>query len=525
MFNNNDSSQWYKTFSESTSIYDMLKRSVEHFSDSPLFIIEKTSGKIKTISFSACSKYIDAFSHKLMAEGIINKKVALIGDFSFEWFVAFFSIMKLFNTVIPMRSDIIPEELHNNIDLVGLDCIICADNIEKMCREELSQTYTFSTVTAPYESKNTSVSEINYNENAMIILTSGTTEQSKAVMLSHMNIISDTLHIINVLGKNAFNSDDRLLSFLPPYHMFQIMAGMIVELYYGVKICISHNKLNAFSIFEPSIFIAVPEIIDGIHKKIMHMINDKNILLSKLTSNRKMQRKKIEKLLGSKLKAIISGGAATSAELLNAFNELGISILPAYGMTECSPLVSASTFDNHKPGSVGKVNTTNYCEVKIKNNEILVRGDIVFKGYYNNPKISSESFDEGWFRTGDLGNIDDDGYLYITGRLKNLIILADGNNISPEYIESVLIQQENVNDAFVYAKKNNKAVLINADVILSDNISEEEKKYISEQLIRDINLKLPAYSHLSKINIVTEQFHRNSLGKKIRYQLSGGAQQ
>lgn len=525
MVNNNDQSQWYKTFSQSTSMYDMFQRSVQRYSDNSLFIIETPSRKINTVSFSECSKYVDNFAGRLMKDGIINKKAALIGEFSLEWFIAFFAVLKLFNTVVPMRSDIISEELHNNIDLTGIDCIICSDELEEMCKKECDNIYTFKSMLIPYETDVTEKPDISYNDNAMIVLTSGTTEQSKAVLLTHKNLISGTLHTVNVFGKDSFTTDDRLLSFLPPHHMFQIMAGMIIELYYGISICISFNKLNAFTTFEPSIFIAVPEIIEGLHKKVMHLINDKNELLSKLISNRKSQRKKTEKVFGSKLKAILSGGAATNNELLDSFDKLGIKILTAYGMTECSPLISASTFEANKYGAVGRVNTTPYCQVKIKNEEILVRGDIVFNGYYNNDKAECEAFDGDWFRTGDMGYIDDDGYLFITGRLKNLIILSDGNNISPEYIESVLIEQKEVDDALVYAQKNNKAVMLNADVILSDNIGDYDKNAVSEQLMKYINAKLPAYSHLSKINIVTEQFRRNSLGKKVRYQMAGGVQQ
>lgn len=524
MVNNNDQSQWYKTFSQSTSMYDMFQRSVQRYSDNSLFIIETPSRKINTISFSECSKYVDNFANRLMKDGIVNKKAALIGEFSLEWYIAFFAVLKLFNTVVPMRSDIISEELHNNIDLTDIDCIICSDELEEICKKECDKIYTFKTTLIPYETDITEKPDICYNDNAMIVLTSGTTEQSKAVLLTHKNLISGTLHTVNVFGKDSFNTDDRLLSFLPPHHMFQIMAGMIIELYYGISICISFNKLNAFTTFEPSIFIAVPEIIEGLHKKIVHILNDKNELLSKLISPRKTQRKKIEKAFGSNLKAIISGGAATSKELLRSFEELGITILTAYGMTECSPLISANTFEANKYGAVGKVNTSPYCQVKIKNEEILVRGDIVFNGYYND-KNPCEIFDDGWFHTGDIGHIDDDGYLFITGRLKNLIILSDGNNISPEYIESVLIAQDEVNDALVYAQKNNKAVLLNADVILSDNIGENDKTAVSEQLMKHINMQLPAYSHLSKINIVTEQFRRNALGKKVRYQMAGGVQQ
>lgn len=521
MNNNDDWLQWYKNFSKSTSIYDMFQRSVHKYYDNSLFIIEMPNHKIKKVSFYYCSKKVNNFAYRLMKNGIINKKVALIGDFSLEWFVAFFSLSKLFNTVVPMRSDIISEELHKNIELTDIDCIICADALEEMCRKECDKVYTLSTTLTSFETGITIKTDISYNDNAMIVLTSGTTEQNKAVLLSQKNLISGTLHTINAFGKDTFNTDDKLLSFLPPHHMFQIMAGMIIELYYGASICLSNNKLNAFATFEPSFFIAVPEIVDGLHKKVMNMINNKNKLLSKLLPNRKIQRKIIEKAFGSNLKAIISGGAAISNELLHSFKEQGITILTGYGMTECSPIISANTFEANKFGTVGKVNTSPYCQVKIKNNEILVRGDIVFKGYYNYKGLC-DVFDNDWFRTGDIGYIDNDGYLYITGRLKNLIILSDGNNVSPEYIESVLIAQEEVNDALVYAQKNNKAILLNADVILSDNISENDKTAVSEKLIKYINMQLPAYSHLSKINIVTEQFRKNAIGKKIRYHMADG---
>jgi Long-chain acyl-CoA synthetases (AMP-forming) len=320
---------------------------------------------------------------------------------------------------------------------------------------------------------------------------------------------------------------------LPPYHMFEVTTGFLTPLFYGGAICFSKDKnfKNVFSKYTPSALMVVPSILDGFykqmligqgkkHKYIMSLIFISKLLLLVNIDTRGCLFKKIQKAFGGKLKMMVCGGAEVKDEVVKLFDDFGINVLVGYGITECSPIVSCNRSDMKRRGSVGIVVPEKFCEVHILNNEVLVKGTIVFSGYYNNQEATINSFDKGWFRTGDLGYFDKQGFLYIIGRTKNLIVLPDGNKVSPEEIENEFLKSQIVDSILVYEEKVKKGTQLIAAIY--PNISNFEKDEIDvlealNTLKDSINKNNPAYKRISRINVLSAPFETTALGKIKRY--------
>lgn len=508
--------KWFNYCSNSSSLYELFERVVARYGSATMISFENGNG-ICNVAYSEAYKIIEGFAGYLSGLNLREKKIGVVGTMCPQWVYSFFAIMKLGGTVIPLPTDITAEMLISEIAFLGIESVICTDELSERCSKSCDNVIPFSIILeVSAEGYSTYTVKKHITSTAMIVLTSGTTSLSKSVTLTHKNIISDLSHCILMLGKKFAIPGEKVLSFLPPWHMFQITC-MILELFYGLEICLTQNTVNAFRMFKPHYFIAVPEILEGINKKFTNSIFYKNALLHRISSTRIIKNIIRTKFFGGKLKVIVCGAASTNTRLIDDFMKMGISVICGYGMTECSPVISVNSLEANRIGSVGCVNRDQYCEVKLQGTEVLVRGDIVFNEYYKDKKSTSELFDNGWLCTGDLGYIDDDGFLFITGRKKNLIILSDGNNISPEFIESCLRAEDEICDALVYAKRVSKATLLCADVILSQseklsNDSEQLKK-----ILYRVNSRLPKFSHLSQINIVKDDFKKTSLGKTVRY--------
>ena len=310
--------------------------------------------------------------------------------------------------------------------------------------------------------------EINPEEMRMLIFTSGTTDKSKGVMLSHKNICHDIMGVSQLL---TADNRDNILSILPLHHTYECTAGFLTMVYLGVSIgfCegLRHISKNIQE-YKPSIIMSVPLILENVYNKIEKKAKKENKylkfrfglfiapLLAKL-GIKDIQRKlfnEVHQNLGGRLRLIISGASALNPKISKAFRAMGFNLLQGYGLTECSPIVSVNRLEKYKDGSVGLPLAG--VEVKIldpgrdKIGEILVRGDNVMIGYYRNEEATREVLKDGWLHTGDYGRIDKDGFLYITGRKKNVIVTKNGKNIYPEDIELYLNQSPHILESLVY---------------------------------------------------------------------------
>jgi len=367
--------------------------------------------------------------------------------------------------------------------------------------------------------------EIEPQATAALLYTSGTTGKPKGVMLSHRNLASDAVAAcqhVGIFGNNML--------VLPLHHSFGFVAAVCSMLLKGSEICISSSlkrTVSDLTKFKPSNMFLVPLFVETFYKKIWEtakkqgkdkllkrMIGVSNVLLKAGIDVRRLLFSSIITSLGGNLKLIVSGGAPLDVKYVEGFRDIGINILNGYGITECSPIVSVNRNEYYRDGSVGLVLPC--CEVKIAapdedgHGDICVKGDSVMQGYYGNEQATSETFDGEWFITGDIGYMDEDGFLYISGRRKNLIILNNGKNVYPEEIEEELLHIEYIKEAVVYAEDNT----IIAEVYL-DTEKMPDCAGLLDQDIINLNKTLPVYKNIGKTRIRDVEFPKTTT-KKIK---------
>ena len=375
---------------------------------------------------------------------------------------------------------------------------------------------------------------------ASLIFTSGTTGTSKGVMLSHKNITSSVNDCVDVVD---FTPDSTFVSVLPMNHSYEVTTEQLALCLIGGSTYLNDsikNALRNFQNFKPNSLILVPLFAETIHKRIWNEIRKKGIekkvrtamklsgAMKKLGIDvRAKLFKDIHKALGGKVTNIVCGGAALSPEITRDFMAWGIVVQEGYGITECSPLVAVNRYGKVKPGSVGPA--VPGCHVKIDasngetTGEIMVKGNNVMMGYYNNPDATAEVLSEdGWFRTGDLGYIDNEGFIYITGRKKNLIILSNGKNIFPEELEEHLSHEDIVCESVVIGRTNlegNIAItaVIYPDPELTKGLTPEEIDEKVKEAVMNTNKRLPTFKHIQGYEVRDTEFEKTTTKKIKRF--------
>ena len=384
--------------------------------------------------------------------------------------------------------------------------------------------------------------KIDVNKLASIVFTSGTTGKGKGVMLSQANIGLDM-----TLGMYNFDITRKTLHVLPPHHTFGSTVNYVGHLSQGCEVYISSGlKYVSDEIREqqPTHLILVPAFLEVMNRKIWttaRKTGKEGLLKAMMKVSDCLRKVGIDlrkKLFGSvlaafggKLELVICGGAKLDEEIIKTFDSLGITILNGYGITECAPLISANRNKYRKPGSVGTPILA--CRVKIDNpdengeGEICVKGPNVMLGYYNNPEATAEVFDkDGYFHTGDYGRLDEEGWIYITGRKKNLIILSNGKNVYPEEIEADLQKVEGVNEVVVYAgesKVQKDKITIVAEIfpdadLLADKGITDPQAYFEEQ-VKILNAKMPSYKAVKRVKLRDVEFQKNTSRKITRFSI------
>lgn len=325
---------------------------------------------------------------------------------------------------------------------------------------------------------------------SVVVQSSGTTSISKGVMLSQNNILTDM-----VAGMREYDYPKGAIYYkvLPYQHLFGLVADLLGPLYSGGTICYSNDSINLFNylnIFKPT-HLNLPPVIVSIIKKMLLNGSD------------------LERITGGRLKKIMCAGATIDQECILFLKKYGINVFVAYGLTECSPCISMNSDTNHKNGSVGKI--LECVRVKIEDNEIVVSGDTVMLGYWNDQKATNKVCKDGWLKTGDLGYIDNEGFLYLTGRKSNLIVFEDGTKLSPENFESKINSISGVKECMVYSVKKNERTTINVKVVV-----ETDQDFQVRNKIERIACKMQLNSRLGKIEFTNNELQKNNLGKIIR---------
>lgn len=533
----------------------------EHYSDK----------EVKRVSFTQWRDDVRSIGTELIARGLREKTIALIGENSYGWCCSFFAIMAIGSVVVPVDKDLNIDDIKGIIDTTESEALIFGKASEDKISEILSNKG-FSTVSKLFSiadsSKIADIQEvtslnslivagakryadgdnsyydykIDTNKLASIVFTSGTTGKGKGVMLSQANIGLDM-----TLGMYNFDITKKTLHVLPPHHTFGSTVNYVGHLSQGCEVYISSGIKHVSDEIreqQPTHLILVPAFLEVMNKKIWAaarkggkegllkgMMALSNFLRKFGIDIRRTLFKSVLTPFGGKLEMIICGGAKLDEDIIRTFDSIGITVLNGYGITECAPLISANRNKYQKPGSVGTPILA--CRVKIDNpdengeGEICVKGPNVMLGYFNNPEATAEVFDkDGYFHTGDYGRLDEEGWIYITGRKKNIIILSNGKNIYPEELEADLQKIEGVSEVVVYAgesKVQKDKITIVAEIypdfdLLKARGVENPQSYFDDQ-VKLINSKLPVYKAIKCVKLRDTEFQKNTSRKIVRFSI------
>ena len=485
-------------------------------------------GGVVSKTYKELEKDINAIAAWLVKRGCFGKHIAIIGSTSYYWLATFLGVACSTNVIIPIDKMLTENEMLNLLVMGDVDMVFLSSEHEEMQRliveadNKVTEVVCFSGTKFRdiLCTESVELPKIDPDALAEILFTSGTTGMSKGVMLSQRNIVSNINDIYEMNIMQNVKCDPIVMSVLPIHHTYELTVDNLGMLCRGAVICINDKLENIvlnLNRFKPAVILVVPAIAEAFYKKVAEGIasgsNKRKVAIAKkicgalnvvkIDARRKLFKSIINKF-GGNLTNIVVGGAALRPEVAEVFEEFGVNMYQGYGLTECAPLVSTNCPKENKIGSVGK--PVSYMDVKFDNGEILVKGDGVMLGYYKNPEATAEVMTEdGWFRTGDIGYLDNEGYLYITGRCKNLIILDNGKNIYPEELETSLMTVEGVKDVMVYE---NKGKLCAACQPVDIN-NKEIKKSIKLG-VKKINSLLPPYKRIVALDLIARDFPKTT---------------
>lgn len=490
------------------------------------------NGNEITRTYSKFRSDINALGTYFHYNGFENARVAVIGENSYYWILTYFATVIGGNVVVPVDRDLTVDAIINVLTDSGAKVFVHTDTYNKMLDEIVEATGVktinvkelenlISEGNALLEKGEDKYLKAEIDDDAMstLIYTSGTTGKPKGVMLSQRNIIRNACIVMdyeNITGTTML--------VLPIHHTFGFTASVVAVMIFGYPIAINTSLrtfLPELSTYKPQSVYVVPMFIEAIYKKVWKTIEDKKLtktfkaLIKTSNALRKIGidlRKKLFKTVtdsfGGNLSLLVSGGAPLDPVYVKFFDAIGVTLINGYGITECSPIVAVNPLDSPRNGSVGLVLPET--EVKIidkdenGNGEICVKGIGVMLGYYKNEEATNEAFEGEWFKTGDLGHLDDDNYLYISGRKKNLIILNNGKNIYPEEIEEMIMRIPEVIEVVVYSEN---------DVMTAEIYTENNQAV--DSAIRELNKTLPNYKAIKNIKFRDTEFEKTTT-KKIK---------
>ena len=552
----------------------MLETSVELFPDNVAFWQKFKKGEPYTpITFRQTLEDVNALGTALISRGLKNKKIGVIGENSYFWAISYLAVACGVGVVVPLDKELSAGELEQLVEQSGISCVLMSSKYKLTFKSMLDRkvgNLEFLVDTGA-ESSNDRVyayrelisegknllslgdrayldAEIDPEALGVLLFTSGTTGVSKGVMLSHRNLCSEIM-LAPLLIK--YTQDDIFFSVLPLHHTYECTCGFLVSIYRGSSIgyCegLKYIQKNLQEL-KPTIFCGVPLIFDNLHNAIMKNVRKqgKEALVTRIMKVGRFTERfgiglpkallgKIRDVFGGRMRLLVSGGAAIRPEIMRFFNDLGFIMIQGYGLTECAPLAAAIPTEKkyYNYDSVGRV--MEQVEVKIIDKdeegigEICLKGPNVMMGYYNNPEETEKSLIDGWFHTGDLGYIDKQKYIYITGRKKNVIITANGKNVYPEELENYLDESLFVSESMVWAgddgNGNEKTIIatIKPDMdevrnYLGDEADDPESiRELIQSEVDSINEPQPLFKKIGKVIIKMDDFDKTTTKKIKRF--------
>lgn len=521
----------------------------------------------KSISWNKSSEFVQNIALGLHEIGVKKSdKITLIAENSYKWCIVDLSIMSLGAITVPgyitsneeeifyllshsdssfvfVNSTLLPVILKILPKLKKIKYVINIDDNSKDDLKQNPQLYNYNQLLEMGNKSNlhdkfleTFVNKINQDDVVSLIYTSGTSSNPKAVMLTNKSTISNLLGAYELV-KDIDIKEHRFLSIIPLSHAYEHTAGFLLPVYIGAEIYFNDNRdkiVNDLQSVRPTLMIAVPRLYEVLFKKINNQLLTQNKLAqklffktielgtkdfqcSKLTFFEKITnnlldliiRKKIKKKFGGQLQAFISGGAALNNQVGLFFQSLGINILQGYGQTECSPLISCNPMNSIKIDTVGPV--IKGLEVKIsEQKEILVKGNSVMKGYWKDQKSTNKVIVNGWLHTGDLGELDKDNYIKITGRINEMIVSSGGDNIAPVPIENLLLAYDEIEQVMVYGHNRPflTAIIVPNENLINDVSKNIVKDYsIFQAIVNKVNKQLSQSKKIRKFLLTDKSFN------------------
>ena len=554
-----------------TDLKDMLNQTGEVYGDRPAYIFKtEEKGKFRIITHKEFRENINALGTTLIQMGLKDKRIAVISENRYEWELSYLAVAAGVGVIVPLDKALPDNELESLILRSQVEAIIYSskyDAIMNTLREKKNTNLKYF-ISMDLEENTQGIyaekalvekgkklladgnktyidAKIDAEKMGIMLFTSGTTAMSKAVMLSHKNLVTNVMDIIQ---RFDLTDEDRFLSFLPLHHVFECTVGFLYPISIGGSIAfcegVKHMAENIKE-FEITAMISVPAVFDIIYRKVMKTIEKKGklanlekgkkvsqFLLKMKIDLRKQLFKVVHESLGPKLKLVVTGGAALDPETEKGFNDLGFDVEQGYGLTETAPVIAAETPKCRRLGSIGKKFPS--VEVKIDDpdeegvGELMAKGPSIMLGYYENEEATKSALEsDGWFHTGDLARIDKDGFIYISGRKKSVIVLNNGKNVFPEEIETLLNKVEGIKETFVFEKKEDDGdVKVCVEIVYDKELikelyhieGEENIKEFLWDKVKEVNKLMPKYKYVREMVITEEPLIKTTTLKIKRHE-------
>ena len=547
-----------------SDVRDMLRRTADRFEDRPAisYRVSPHDAEAHRLSFRRVYEDVASLATALHARGLCGKKVALIGENSRGWIYAYFALTSMGAVVVPVDKEYPAADMAGILNTARCEALIISAALGEKCAALRDAVPTLSLVVpfsegeaaegtldaliaegaAARRAGDNSFTDYEIDPDALvsIVFTSGTTGKGKGVMLSTRCILDDMTN-----GIYLFKMPEKTIFALPAHHTFGSTVNLIGHYMQGLEIYVNSGTryiLNELKQEDPTHLVLVPLYIETFYKRIFSSIEKQGKLplvrkMMKISNalrrvgidlREKLFRQVLENF-GSRMRLIVSGGAALNPDIIRDFDALGITILNGYGITECAPLISCNRNQYRKPGSVGRPILGETVKIRDPDEngegEICVKGTNVMLGYFENEEATREAFDEeGYFRTGDLGRLDEEGWIYITGRSKNLIILSNGKNVYPEEIETELSRIYGVGEVVVYAGESRAdpqrelivgEIFPDAEALELRGITDPDKYFRDE--VNRVNATMPPYKKVELVKLRTEEFPKTTTRKITRF--------
>ncbi len=560
-------------FREISDLKDMVDSSAELFSEKDAYLVKQVpGGEYTPIKYKKFKEDIDALGTQFIEMGLKGKKVAVVGENSYKWIVTYLSVTNGTGVIVPLDRELPAKEMANLLTRAEVSAIVYSKKMEKtivdtmaqleqpvqyrICMDEAELPYTYDMDKLLEEGRklieqgNHKFIDTEIDREAMcsLLFTSGTTGLAKGVMLSHKNI---TANVYNMSKYVSIPYEDIGLSVLPMHHSYELTCHIFTGIYQGmtVAICEGLKYITKNMAEAPAgVMLGVPLVFESMYKKILKQAESSGKLgkmkkMMAISSALKLYNhpeivkkifKDVHNAMGNHMNLFIAGGAAIDPTVIESIQALGIPMIQGYGMTENSPIIAVNKDRYSKPAAAGLPMPGT--EIKIIDadksgvGEIICKGDSVMLGYYNNPEETAEVLKDGWLHTGDYGYFDKDGFLYVCGRKKSVIVTKNGKNIFPEEVEFYLTQNRFIEEALVHGIMDEKSAdtIVKAEVYLdreaikdsAGELSTSELRAFIKQEIDKINEQMPLYKRVKRFGIRETEFEKTTTRKIKRFNQS-----